>query len=430
MHIKQRQIRTTAVRPQNPGKKYLLPYFHRSFGNDVPGRVGEFTPDHQLCPDSLILRPKGCNHIMLFPGSFNPPHRGHLDLLLHAFNNAGDDLHLVSAIVLPTDDEKLCDKTSGEERSIVIPKTDRAYILRHAVAKDNKWAFVYKGSHTKWKEDRQKLEADARKDGIDLKFILLVGPDWITTTSLYDPEYWQCRNAITSDASRPVDFRCPHTLRQLSGCTLWDKVRYEMFWLEKKIRAKTRGMAEEAINEAIKVAYLKLENVSVCQTFRKPKRTIRFVSSNIDFQPPNPPSSTKLRQILASDEYAEMGAQLRENQALNPGALLCCSFMHKICDHLPCVDGHRFRCSVVKASNGDGIKAIRIMILFLDILEISKSTGYTLKTIARTALHVHKMLLELEKLRDAVGAEVVMDMGQKRVIERVKRSFRLDGRLK
>lgn len=123
----------------------------------------------------LLLR-RGVNRILIFPGSFNPPHRGHLELLRHAFENARDDLGIVAAIIIMTDDCRLQDKLSEEESAFILSKEQRANLWRFGDTTPD-WAWVYDRSEANWANFRSELARNVRKDGVDLKFILLTGPD-------------------------------------------------------------------------------------------------------------------------------------------------------------------------------------------------------------------------------------------------------------
>ncbi|KAM4066798.1 hypothetical protein HRG_000820 [Hirsutella rhossiliensis] len=172
--------------------------------------------------DSPILRPnRAPNHVLLYPGSFNPPHRGHQALLDHVLRNAGDDLFLAAAIILPTDDDKLAAKNTKDEQPFLLTKAKRANLWHEAgLPKDRVW--VFEGSEDSWKSFRARLQKNLARRCIDLRFVLLVGPDWISSRAASDPKSWDCVEALTSDVSRPVDFRYPYSLRQLPACSMWE----------------------------------------------------------------------------------------------------------------------------------------------------------------------------------------------------------------
>lgn len=177
--------------------------------------------------DPPLLRPNGAlNHILLYPGCFNPPHRGHLALLNHVSRNAGTDLSLTAAVIVFTDDDKLAAKNRKEERPLLLSKAKRAELWREAgIAADRIW--VFGGSEDSWKGLREQLQRNLARQKIDLRFLLLVGPDWISARSVTDPKSWGCVEAVTSDISRPVDFRCPDSLRQLPKCFPWAPCSYQ-----------------------------------------------------------------------------------------------------------------------------------------------------------------------------------------------------------
>ena len=49
---------------------------------------------HGLMHRPPRINPGKVNQILLFPGSFNPSHRGHLELLRHALDNCGSGANL------------------------------------------------------------------------------------------------------------------------------------------------------------------------------------------------------------------------------------------------------------------------------------------------------------------------------------------------
>ncbi|KAF5663660.1 hypothetical protein FHETE_7365 [Fusarium heterosporum] len=285
-----------------------------------------------------LLQPHGVNHVLLFPGSFNPPHQGHLDLLKHVFDNAGADLNIIAAIIIVTDDDRLEMKMKDKDTSIILPREQRVNLWRgNGIPVD--WAWVYDNTEVSWPEFRANLVRELRRDRIELKFMLLCGPDAITGDGGYNPECWDCPDSITSDVSRPVDFRYPNTLRQLAGCTPWEKLRYDGFQLEQQIRVKFKGQRDSgqsslenyemeeanrktaAETELTKVIN-KLDVISVCRQQRAKKRgTVRFLPCNLEKRPSDAPSSTKIRKIIERSPQGELKGKL-EGVALHPELLV------------------------------------------------------------------------------------------------------------
>ncbi|KIL96643.1 hypothetical protein FAVG1_01387 [Fusarium avenaceum] len=285
-----------------------------------------------------LLRPHGVNRILLFPGSFNPPHQGHLNLLKHVFENAGEDLNIIAAIIVVTDDDRLEMKMENKNNAIILPREKRAALWRgDGIPVD--WAWVYDNTEVSWASFRNNLVKELRKDRIQLEFTMLCGPDAITGDGGYNSECWDCRDAITSDISRPVDFRYPNTLRQLAGCSPWAKLNYDRIRIEQQIRANLSGQEasgkiplqdheaddsnlEQVVQAELAKIFSKLNAVYVCRQQRaKKKGTVRFLPCNLERRPSNAPSSTKIREIIESSPQEELENNL-EGVALHPKLLV------------------------------------------------------------------------------------------------------------
>lgn len=135
-----------------------------------------------------LFRKQDVNRIILFPGAFNPPHIGHLNLLRWVFEHAGHDLHIVAAIVVMTDDDRLVYKTSGEPDPLILKREERLKLwVGEGLPVD--WLWVFERSEASWAAFRTEFEAAVKKDKIDVRFLMLGGPDWISSARMISPEY-------------------------------------------------------------------------------------------------------------------------------------------------------------------------------------------------------------------------------------------------
>ncbi|KAH7148371.1 hypothetical protein EDB81DRAFT_460752 [Dactylonectria macrodidyma] len=262
---------------------------------------------------------RGVNRILLFPGSFNPPHQGHLDLLRYVFWQSGEDLNIVAAIVVPTNDDRLKVKLSDEEYSIHLPRHQRVDLWRGKGLPID-WAWIYDQSEANFIRFQAALIRKAKAENIDLKFILLGGPDYLGTHHLPNPYYWNCSEFITSDVCRPVNFRYQNSLRQLNGCDAWTKPEIDRGQLMRQIEAKQPGIPIQALREAVEAALVKVEAAWVCRKQLKPRAMFRFVPRTGE-KAQDIPSSTKIRQIIATSPQDELLEGVT-GLALNPSLLV------------------------------------------------------------------------------------------------------------
>lgn len=138
-----------------------------------PGRNRKNKPiGWAACQPTLI---KGqTNRIMVYRGSFNPPHVGHMNLLTYAFDHGGQDIR--AAIILTSSDESLETKFREFDGTMRLSKKDRQKLWKN----DDRlplWAWVWEDSSDEWKELRRRLKQKARSAGYQIEYLILYGPD-------------------------------------------------------------------------------------------------------------------------------------------------------------------------------------------------------------------------------------------------------------
>lgn len=287
--------------------------------------------NHGTAIDPPILESGCVNRILLYPGSFNPPHQGHLDLLRHVYYEAGEDLSIIAAVILPTDDYQLREKLRNEPSPLILERKKRVHLWTGDGLPD--WVWVSDKSEEEWRNFRRQLEAATKRDKIDLKFILLAGPDCVGANSMCDPSHWGCWDVITSDISRPVDFRYPSSMRQISGYSMWTRPRSDVRQIGKLVRAKMASRPETGVCSSMKSTQMltvlseiphavaeilsELKSLWECERLRKPKGMIRFVPCDLRVQTKEAPSSTQIRHLVDAHQGYELELVL-ENLALNP----------------------------------------------------------------------------------------------------------------
>jgi len=232
------------------------------------------------------------NGILIFPGSFNPPHNGQSRLLEYVFDRAGEDINLVAAFIIPRDDDILEEDKAPDNIRLQLPLKARGQLWRASRQCDT-FAMIWDYGEIAWREFQSALEHEAIREGYPLQFYLLSGPDDISMYNVPDPTVWGCLNVITSNvtsAAKP-DFFQPMTnhLLKIKGGLEWQPVPYRQHALG-RIASTKLGMGpldtvdedDEKYQQEVVRIHQTCRNVSTCRV-RLPARNRKVVRFEVRF---------------------------------------------------------------------------------------------------------------------------------------------------
>lgn len=177
------------------------------------------------------------NRILVYPGSFNPPHRGHLHLLKHVFMRGTYDLNVIAAIIVPRSDESVSRKVQKEDGKFMFGNDERCLLWKQDLCFPP-WAWIYGSGTTSFTTFSERLVEATKKDGYSLEFVPLYGAGIGSPNSPPGPAYG-CKTIIMSDAARAAEFqRASGRLRDFDGCTRWRRISVNEDGLRRHAKAK------------------------------------------------------------------------------------------------------------------------------------------------------------------------------------------------
>jgi hypothetical protein len=133
-------------------------------------------------------------------------------------------MNIIAAIILPLDDDHLAEKLGRQKDALALRKADRVRLWRGYTPSTLYW--VYDGSTAEWGEFQRRLMEAIVKDGFDLTWTALCGPDYVGFNYVPQGSVWGCKEIIVSDVGRSADFThgAITSLSTLRSCNVWEKV--------------------------------------------------------------------------------------------------------------------------------------------------------------------------------------------------------------
>ncbi|KAH8761712.1 hypothetical protein BGZ57DRAFT_1007784 [Hyaloscypha finlandica] len=213
----------------------IHPYLQKALNHpDLVGAVALFNPSPSPPTTWPRLLPSTTNQILLYPGSFNPPHSGHLATIQYFADRRA--LLTTVAFFIFCDPSSVILTKNKKHNSIILPRSLRNTIfyqtpeLTQLISEG--WLHLLVGSMESHISYLRILTDSINGDGWRVKLVGFLGGDKLSAESpphLPPGEltaWGPVDEFLIINARRPVDFYTPRAdtkPRDLPGCTAWER---------------------------------------------------------------------------------------------------------------------------------------------------------------------------------------------------------------
>ncbi|KAE9369150.1 hypothetical protein N431DRAFT_510652 [Stipitochalara longipes BDJ] len=276
----------------------ISPYLQKALNDpSLTGTVSLFNPSPTISTHPCLL-PTTTNQILLYPGSFNPPHRGHLATIQYFFQHR-NQLH-ITAFFIFCDPSSIIHAKNKKHGSIILPRSLRNTSFHQTPELTplitSSWLHLLVGSMESHITFLRTMTDMMREDGWDVNLVGFLGGDKLSVES--EPHekpgelgaWGPVDEFLIVNVRRPVDFYVPGedcVPKDLPGCTGWER-------------------GEGDVNDG------KSRVEWVCRALTVPGQPrIRFRASESSAS--NGVSSTKIRKIMCEAADEELYGELKDH---------------------------------------------------------------------------------------------------------------------